>query len=164
MKRTLLILSMLSAAPAFADEHTWYAYCIAEHSDVRYCTTPEVKTDDEDTRAKCIAFAEDISSRSYEIQYGTDLEALKASMSEKCDQIKGPDAGGMYACKYASLCPRQTTPRVTHFENRVYASTKDAAIGRCATTNAAKIRQKLKELSVTDCYIKLVADKITITP
>lgn len=156
MKKVLLILSTVLASSAFAAD-TWYAYCVAHKEDVRYCTTPEVKTDD--TRARCLAFGQDMGASKYEIYSGTDLGSLEASMSEHCDEVKGPEHGDLYACQYETFC-KNAAPKVIHLASRVYATTKKTALDRCLSNNEGKIKLRLKEQSEKDCYLRIVVDKI----
>ncbi len=155
MRNLLLVLSLFVSASLFANE-TWYGYCIAESKDVRYCSSPIEKTDS--MKARCLAFAQDVGANGYEIQFGTDLDALTADMADHCDAIKGPDVGDVYACKYAKLC-KNGAHHLSPLENRVFAKTKALAIDRCYANNSAKLTQKLKELSAADCFLKVVVEK-----
>lgn len=156
MRHLLLVLSLFFSGSLLANE-TWYGYCIAEKNEVRYCLSPIEKTDS--MKARCLAFAQDVGANGYEIQYGTDLDVLTAEMPDHCDEVKGPDVGDIYSCKYSKLC-KNGAHHVSPLENRVFAKSKVLAIDRCFANNSAKLTQKLKELSAADCFLKVVVEKI----
>ena len=157
MKKMVILFAMFASTLALAETETWYGYCLVEKSDTRICTTPELKTDD--FKAKCKAFAEDLGVLSYAMKYGTDLSDLEATLSENCDEVRGPDHGAIFACKYAVLCPH-SQPHVKHLASRVYATDKKNALNRCSAQNTTTIHTELKKQSLHDCYLKLVVEKM----
>lgn len=153
MKVIFVLLSLVSASSLFGE--TWYGYCAAELNDFRYCTRAEIKLDD--MEAKCKAFADGLGSRAYKVYSGTDLLVLESEMSAHCDSIKGPDTGAIYSCLYVRQCA-QSASKIFPMGSRVYTNSKAEAIDRCAMENTAKVIQKLKAASLSNCYFKLAAE------
>lgn len=155
MKKILVLFSLITAGQLFGE--TRYSYCIAEQNGFRFCTRPELKLGT--TEAKCKIFADDLGSRGFRIQSGTDLATLEVEMSAHCDNIVGPDEGAIYSCSYIRLCT-QSNSKLYPLASRVYANTRADAIDRCVGENISKVTEKLKQASISNCYFKMVVDPV----
>jgi len=154
MKGIFVFLLLWGANSSFAE--TWYAYCIADVNDLKYCTRPQVK--DANSETKCKAFADSVMAQKHELKIGKDPIDLEDHMSENCDMIKGPDNGKIFSCLTAKLCPH-SSPKVSQLASRVYADTKQIAIERCARQSERKITPKLKDASLNNCFFRLQVEQ-----
>lgn len=156
--RVLLFAAMLCVPFSLFAQETWYGFCKAVKEGTRYCSEPELKT--EDTKEKCRLFALEHSTYRYQLQYSTSLSHLRSTLPSHCDVVEGDANYETYACMYATLCPNGPVEN-HHLASRTFASDERTAMERCFEQNYSKLTSELKKQSSMGCFLKLYVEKMT---
>lgn len=138
---------------------SWYGFCIVEHEQQRICTEPQPRQGD--FSPVCDYFAEQEGASRWRARFSNNLDYLRSSMPDYCDQIRGEQPGSMFACQIATLCPGSQSESLEHLASRVYARSNEEAIESCLNKESWTYTRKLQENSSNGCFVRVAVEPLS---
>lgn len=147
---TVLILSLGMAGQGMSQD---FGFCWAEKDLTRICKPAEPMRSDFPTI--CRNFAVEEQAGYYGYRYSSDLETLETSMGQHCDEVRDGGVGNIFSCLLEYHCPERGESGQKNLSSKVYSTTQEQALNRCARLNSSKVLRELIDQSLLGCFSKM---------
>lgn len=152
MRYAFIILLVLTTLGLSANAE-WHGFCVVERDNLRICSAYYPRTNDFSTI--CNTFALEEQAYAWRAQFFSNLDLLRMSIPDHCDEVRDNSENTFFACLAESYCSNDPEPARRHLASRVYAQNDQKAIADCFKKEESRYERELKEQSKKACFMRI---------
>jgi hypothetical protein len=155
--RRIIIFLVLSISFTLKAHDQWHGFCVVERDHIRICSSSFLES--HDYYQICNAFAQQEQAYAWKAQFFSDLDFLRSSIPNDCDEVRDNSEHKFFACMAESYCPSESGLTRHNLASRVYAANDQEASGACFLKEESRYMRHLKEQSLKGCYVRISAEE-----